>query len=71
MSTEKRMKRYADLENSDCVGCGGWLCVMSANAKYTGIILCPKCLTHNLFDNSCKPWRMPRGQEPDREICTK
>ena len=47
------MKRYKLLDNSECLGCGKWLCVMAGT--YTGEIQCRKCGTINVFRDSAKP----------------
>src|ERR1041385_7107172 len=55
MSKRKReaMKRYEHLQNSDCLRCGKWLCVMAGT--YTGEINCPSCGAANVFTDSSKP----------------
>lgn len=47
------MKRYQKLVNSNCLGCGEWLCVTAG--AYTGDILCPKCGIVNIFSDSLTP----------------
>lgn len=47
------MKRYQDLVNSGCLGCGVWLCVTAG--AYTGEIVCPKCGVVNAFQDSLRP----------------
>ena len=49
------MKRYSELENSDCLVCGKWLCATAG--KYTGSVICPKCGAENVFEDSKKPSR--------------
>lgn len=56
------MKRYRYQENSNCLGCGCWLCVMGKGATFTVKIQC-KCGTINVFKDSCKPVERLRAGE--------
>ena len=45
--------RQPPIVNSDCLGCGEWLCVTAG--AYTGEIVCLKCGFVNVFRDSLKP----------------
>ena len=63
-TNQATLKRYPELEQSECMFCGKFLAVCSRAATYSGELVCRKCGGINVFSNSHKPVALKNPEVP-------